>query len=48
MVRRITKVGQLENNERIWFKDGFEEMFEAEASETDFPKYTTQIINIAF
>lgn len=47
MVRRINKVDELKNKGRIRFKDGYEEMFEAEASETDFPTYTTQIINIA-
>ena len=45
MNRDINNVKELENTKRIRFKDGFEEMFESKSS-TDFPKYTTQLINL--
>ena len=47
MNRKINKLNELTYNERIKFKDGYEEMIEDEAPEPNFRKYTTQIINIA-
>ena len=47
MNRKIDKVDELSNTQRIKFKDGFEEMFEYKSSEPTFPKYTTQLINQA-